>query len=200
MIILPRKPFRRGAEHRSAPDEGSARRRNLPASGHPLPSVDAEYGVYAPTHVRTPAERAYLFPQLRASQSATRHHDCPHCWGNGARQAVSGPRVGAIHLPGLLAGMATHATGMAHPRQTALATMTHGRSESVVGSMASARSLDVHSDKTHRMSGAVGDVAEPLSEARRTAENPPVNVRAAMTEFWRPLWAVMVPNAGGRVP
>ena len=34
---------------------------------------------------------------------------------------------------------------------------------------------------------------------RRTAENPPMKVRAAMTAFRRPLWAVMVPNAGGRV-
>ena len=51
--------------------------------------------------------------------------------------------------------------------------MTHSRSESVVGSMASARSLDVHSDKTRRMSGAkrartsirFGDGAEPFSES-----------------------------------
>ena len=74
-------------------------------------------------------------------------------------------------MPGLLAGMATRATGMAHPRQTTLATMTRSLSESIVGSMASARSLDVHSDKTHRMSGAKAGaersdpVAEPLSEA-----------------------------------
>ena len=177
VIILPRKPFRRGAERRSAPDEGSARSRKRPASGHnTLPSVDAKYGVYAPAHVWTPAERAYLFPQLWASKSAIRHRDCPHCRGNGDRQAVSGSTAGSI----LLAGMATHATGMAHPRQTTLATMTRSRSESVVGSMASARSLDVHGDKTHRMSGAkagadvypvrgrrgaVGAVAEPLAGA-----------------------------------
>ena len=58
--------------------------------------------------------------------------------------------------------------------------MAHSLSESVVGSMASARSLDVHSDKTHRVSGAkagedvylirgwrgaVGAVAEPLAES-----------------------------------
>ena len=185
-IILPRKPFRRGAERRSSPDEGSARSRNRPASGHnTLPSCDAKYGVYAPAHVRTPSERAYLFPQIWAFQSAirhpaTRHRDCPHCRGNGDRQAVSGSRAESIHLPGLLAGMATHATGTAHPRQTTLATMTRNRSESVVGSMARARSLDVHSDKTHRMSGAkagadvcplgqrrgaVGAVAEPLAES-----------------------------------
>ena len=36
----------------------------------------------------------------------------------------------------------------------ALMAMAHSLSESVVVSMASARSLDVHSDKTHRMSGA----------------------------------------------
>ena len=79
-------------------------------------SVETERRVYALTHVRMPAERAYLFPQLRASQSAIRNHDCPHCRGNGDRQAVSGSRAGSIHLPGLLADMATHATGMAHPR------------------------------------------------------------------------------------
>ena len=76
--------------------------------------------------------------------------------------------------------MATHATETAHPRQTTLATMRRSLSESVVGSMASASSMDVHSDKTHRMSGAkagadvcplgrrrgaVGAVAEPLAEA-----------------------------------
>ena len=92
------------------------------------------------------------------------------------RLAVRAP--GSIHLPGLLAGMTTHATGMAHPRQTALATMTQSRSESVAGYMASARSPDVHSDKTRRMSGAKagadvyqvgrrrgadGAVAEPLA-------------------------------------
>ena len=60
---------------------------------------------------------------------------------------------GSIHLPGLLAGMATHATGMAHPRQTALATVAQSLSESVVESMASARSPDIHSDKTRHMSG-----------------------------------------------
>ena len=68
---------------------------------------------------------------------------------------------------------------MAHPRQTALTTMARILSESVVGSMASARPLDVHSAKTRRMSGAkagadvcpvrrrrgaVGPVADPLAE------------------------------------
>ena len=76
-------------------------------------------------------------------------------------------------MPGLLAGMTIHATGVA----------------SVVGSMASARSLDFHSGKTHLVSGAeagadvclirrgrgaVSPVAEPLAGwiLRRTAENP----------------------------
>ena len=91
----------------------------------------------------------------------------------------SGLIVGSIHLPFLLAGMTTHATGMAHPRQTTLATMAQSRSESVVGSMASARSPDFHSERTHLISGAkagadvylilgrrgaVGPVAEPLAE------------------------------------
>ena len=146
----------------------------------PIPARHCRAGflcIYAPAHVRMPAERAYLFPRLRASQSAISHRDCPHCRGNGDRQAVSGSRAGSIHLPGLLAGVATHATGTAHPRQTTLATMAQSRTESVVGSMASARPLDFHSDKTHRMSGA----------------------KAAITEFRRPLWAVTLPNAGGRV-
>ena len=75
--------------------------------------------------------------------------------------------------------MTTHATGMAHPRQTTLTTMAQSRSESVVGSMASARSLDFHSDRTRLISGAkagadvylilgrrgaVGAVVEPLAE------------------------------------
>ena len=103
--------------------------------------------------------------------------------------------------------MATHATGMAHPRQTTLATMAHSLSESVVGSMASARSLDVHSDKTHRMSGAkrartsirLGEGAERSAPSQshsrsrwRTAENPPVRssgrrCRRSGVHFWR-LW------------
>ena len=83
----PAKPFRRVSERRSSPDEGSARTLNRIAGGHPHPSVEAEYGVYAPAHVRTPAERPYLFPQIRASKSAIRHRDCPHCRGNGDRQA-----------------------------------------------------------------------------------------------------------------
>ena len=68
-------------------------------------------------------------------------------------------------MPGLLAGMATHATGTAHPRQTTLATMMHSLSESVVGYMESARPPDVHSDKTHRMSGAkAGEDVCPLGQ------------------------------------
>ena len=87
--------------------------------------------------------------------------------------------AGSVHLPGLLPGGTTHATGMAHPRQTALATTARSSSDSVVGSMASARSFDFHSDRTHLISGAkagadvclirgrrgaVGAVAEPLAE------------------------------------
>ena len=159
-----------------------------------------------------PVERAYLFSQLRASQSAIRHRDCPHCRGNGDRQAVSGSVAGSTHLPGLLAGMTTHSTGMAHPRD-------HSHDDgvqpsgSVVESMASAMSLDFHSDKTHRVSGAkagadvylvgrgrgaVDSVASHSRRRCRTAENPPVKVRAAMTALWHPIWSVMVPNAGGR--
>ena len=67
------------------------------------------------------------------------------------------------------------------PRQTALTTMAQSLSESVVGSMASARSLDVHSDKTRRMSGAkrartsvrFGDGAE-----RSAPSQSPVNPAA----------------------
>ena len=58
--------------------------------------------------------------------------------------------------------------------------MTQSRAESIVGSTASARPLDLYSDKTHRISGAeagadvylirerrgaVGAVAEPFSES-----------------------------------
>ena len=99
----PPKPFRRRSESRPAPDEGAAMPRNRPASAHPLPSVEAEYAVYAPAHVRTPAKRAHLFPQFRASKSATRHRDCPHCRGNGDRQAVSGSRAG-VSLAGFVVG------------------------------------------------------------------------------------------------
>ena len=99
----------------------------------------------------------------------------------------SGLTVGSIHLPFLLAGMTTRAAGMAHPRQTTLATMAQSLSESVVGSMASARSLDFHSDKTHLISGAkagadvylilgrrgaVGPVAEPLAETLPNGGEP----------------------------
>ena len=95
-------------------------------------------------------------------------------------QRFNSSAAGSIHLPDLLAGMTTHATGMAHPRQTTLMTMTQIQSESVVGFMASVMSLDVHSDKTHRVSGAkagadvylirrrrgaVDAVVEPLSES-----------------------------------
>ena len=59
-----------------------------------------------------------------------------------------------IAIARIVGGMATHATGMAHPRRTTLATMRRSRSESVVGYMASEMALDVHGDKTHRMSGA----------------------------------------------
>ena len=80
--------------------------------------------------------------------------------------------------------------------------MTRSLSESVVGSMASARSPDFHSDGTRLISGAkrertsirFGDGVEPSqSHSRRrvrTAENPPVKVRAAMTAFLNPLRAV----------
>ena len=83
--------------------------------------------------------------------------------------------------------------------------MTRSLSESIVGSMASARSPDFHSDGTRLISGAkrertstrFGDGierAEPSqSHSRRscrTAENPPVKVRAAMTAFLNPLRAV----------
>jgi len=75
--------------------------------------------------------------------------------------------------------------------------MAQSLSESVVGAVASA--LDFPSDKTHRMSGAKAGAdiwersAPSQSHSRsrwRTAENPPVKVRAAMMEFWRPLRSV----------
>ena len=92
----------------------------------------------------------------------------------------SSSHVGSIHLPFLLAGMTTHATGMAHPRQTTLATMAQSRSESVVGSMASGEvaGLPQRQNPSHERGeagadvylirgwrGAVGAVAEPLAES-----------------------------------
>ena len=94
--------------------------------------------------------------------------------------------------------MTPHATGMAHPRQTALTTMAQSLSESVVESMASAMSLDVHSDKTRRVSGAkAGADVYPVVRGRRGAVGA---VAEPLAEFRRPLLAVMVPNAGGRAP
>ena len=92
----PPKPFRHGSERRSAPDEGAVRSRNLPAGGHPLSIFDAESRVYGLSHVRTPAKRAYLLPQIWASQASIRHHDHPHMRRNGDRQAVK--RIGARGL------------------------------------------------------------------------------------------------------
>ena len=71
------KPFRRGSERGSAPDEGAVRSQNRLAGGHPRPVFGAKSRVYRLSHVRMPAERAYLFPQIRASQAAVRHHDHP---------------------------------------------------------------------------------------------------------------------------
>ena len=190
----PAQPFRRGAERRSAPNERVARTRNRPARGHPHPYVEAKRRIYGLTHVRTPAEIAHLFPQIRASQSATHYRDSPRIWayrgrfgfssfwriqeprgrgerrtkfatrnqvqiaasgsllplwekarmrvsprasaalragrprshaakptpislvsgGMSTRQAVSVSTAGSIRLPGLLAGMRTHAAGMEH--------------------------------------------------------------------------------------
>ena len=49
-----------------------------------------------------------------------------------------------------------------------------------------------------RARSAVGSVASHSRRRCRTAENPPVKVRAAMTALWHPIWSVMVPNDGGR--
>ena len=96
-----------------------------------------------------------------------------------------------------------------HPRQTTLATMTRSLSESIVESMASGAvaGRPQRQDPSHQRGeagadvylirgwrGAVGAAAEPLAEALPDGGESACEVRAAMTAFRRPLWAVMAPN------